>query len=336
MRNYNRSKVLLCSLVIGGSLFFSNQTNAESLDGDAPDTNQENVDFSTSKALSTQGELEVKPIVPKDSGVNDVLKPSTENVVDGVIKEELGYEMAPFGQYEGKLFSEVSPLNVLGPRDRRVRNTNTTIHPYNTIAYLTMRYADGSFNRGTGFIIDRDTVLTAGHIVYDENKGWVTSITVRPGANGAGNFPYGAFESTKFYAPIGWTRDRDVDYDYGVININGTFPSSIGTFGYGVATSSNFSGKFARMTGYPADPYYDYDKPLYTQWYHSGTIDFPLIFPRRVLYDADASGGQSGSPIYIPSENIARAIHSGWQGSVNRGTRITQEVYNNIRDWSAR
>ena len=262
MRKNNRSTFLLCTLMIAGSLFFSNQTNGETLDGDTPDTNQENVDFSTSKVPSIQGQLEVKPIVPKDSGVNNILKPSTEDVVNGVIKEEAGYEKAPFDQYEGKLLSEVSPLDLIGPRDRRVRNTNTTIHPYNTIAYLTIYYADGTFNRGTGFIIDRDSVLTAGHVVYDKKKGWATSIIVRPGANGAGNYPYGAFESTQFYSPVGWTRDNDHDYDYGVININGSFPSSIGSFGYGVATRSNFNGKFARITGYPADPRYDTDKPL--------------------------------------------------------------------------
>ena len=57
-------------------------------------------------------------------------------------------------------------------------------------------------------------------------------------------------------------------YDYGAIHINGTFPSTIGTFGYGVATSSNFKGTFARITCYPADrqepDYIDIDKPLYT------------------------------------------------------------------------
>lgn len=293
-----------------------------------------NIYFSTSKAPSNQGELEVKPIVPKNSEVNDVLKPSTEDVVDGVIKEESGHELAPFGQYE---LSEVSPLGIIGSRDRRVRNTKTTIHPYNTIAYLTIWYADGSFGRGTGFIIDRNSVLTAGHIVNDEKEGWATSITVRPGANGAGNFPYGAFESTKFIAPTGWTKDRNINYDYGVININGTFPSSIGSFGYGVATTSNFSNEFARVTGYPAHPVDDAGKPLYTQWYHSGTIDLPLTAPRKVYYAADTSGGQSGSPVYIPGQNIARAIHSGpHNNNTNRGTRITQTVFDNIRDWSAR
>lgn len=335
MSNNNRSTVLLCSLVIAGSLFFSNQTNAESLDGHTPVSNKENIDFSTSKVSKSQGKLEVKPIVPKDSEVNNGFKPSKEDVIDGVLKEELEYEMVPYDQDEGKLLNEFSPFDLIGTRDRRVRNTSTTIHPYNTIAYLYIRWSNGTASRGTGFIIDRDSVATAGHVVHNKTKGWATSITVRPGANGADNFPYGAFEASNFFSTTGWTRDADSDYDYGIININGTFPSSIGTFGYGVATTSNFSGRFARILGYPADPKLDTDKPLYTQWYHSGTTD---LLTRKVLYDADTSSGQSGAPVYITNENIARAIHTGSAPSsnANRGTRITQAVFDNLQDWSAR
>lgn len=136
----------------------------------------------------------------------------------------------------------------------------------------------------------------------------------------------------------GWTEDVDRDYDYGVINIDGTFPSTIGSFGYGVATSSNFSGKFSRITGYPADSSgVDSTKPLYTQWYHSGTTQLPLLNSRLVLYEADTSEGQSGSPVYIPNENIAHAIYTGvYNSSLNRCTRITDSVFSNIRSWASR
>ena len=58
---------------------------------------------------------------------------------------------------------------------------------------------------------------------------------------------------------------------------------------------------------------------------------------RLVTYAADTSGGQSGAPVYIPSENIARAIHTGvYDNDKNRGTRITSEVYANIQSWAAK
>ena len=338
MNIYNRVTILLSSLVIASSLAFSNETNAKSLSAHTPVSNNPDIDFSTSNKLSTfQRDVQVEPIIPNESESYSL--PMVEEVVNGVLKEELEHNMAPYDENAGKLINEVTsseftPFKLIGTRDRRVQNKSTTIHPYNTIAYLYMRWPDGSANRGTGFIIDRDSVATAGHVVYDVLRGgWATRITVRPGANGADNFPYGAFESETLYSVKGWTNDKNYDYDYGLINISGTFPSTIGRFGYGVANTSNFDGKFARITGYPADPIIDADKPLYTQWYHSGTVD---LTTRKAFYDADTTGGQSGSPVYIPSENIARAIHSGYENGKNRGTRITQEVYDNLRDWASR
>lgn len=329
---------MLSSLVIASSLAFSNETNAKSLSEHTSVSNNPDIDFSTSNKPSTfQNDIQVEPIIPIESRTYSM--PIVEEVVNGVLKEELEYNMAPYDENAGILInevtsSEVTPLQLIGTRDRRVQNNNTTIHPYNAIAYLYIRWPDGTAARGTGFIIDRDSVVTAGHVVFDaERGGWATRITVRPGANGADNFPYGAFESETLFSVNGWTVNGNLDSDYGLINISGTFPSTIGSFGYGVATTANFDGKFARITGYPASPTIDANKPLYTQWYHSGTVD---LSTRRAFYDADTSGGQSGAPVYIPAENIARAIHSGSEGNTNRGTRITQDVFNNLRDWASR
>lgn len=328
--------------IIIGHLFISNKIDAESLGKDTPVSNNESLNLLI-PTISTmnQNEHEVKPTIPKESTVNNISSDFNEAVIDGVLEEELKYEIT-FPNNEQKLLTNIqesiiSPYGLIGTKDRRVQNTNTTIHPYNTISYLYVRWPDGKASRCTGFIIDRNSVLTAGHCVYSRgNDGWATGITVRPGANGSGNFPYGAFESENLYSVTGWTKYSDRNYDYAVINISGTFPSTIGTFGYGVATNSNFGGEFARITGYPADrDNLDATKPLYTQWYHSGTIKLPLLNSRAVYYYADTTKGQSGSPVYIPGENIARAIHtSEHTDNLNRGTRITNTVFANIQNWA--
>lgn len=329
--------------IIIGSLFISNKIDAESLEKDTPVSNNENLDLLIPTTSSiNKNSLEVKPIIPKESKVYNISSDFNKTVIDGVLEEELTYEIT-FSDNEGKPLSNkqepiISPFGLVGTKDRRVQNTNTTIPPYNAISYLFVRWPDGKASRCTGFIIDRDSVLTAGHCVYSKgNGGWATGITVRPGANGSNNFPYGAFESENLYSVTGWTEHSDRNYDYAVINISGTFPSTIGTFGYGVATNSNFGGEFARVTGYPADrDDLDANKPLYTQWYHSGTIKLPLLNSRAVYYTADTSRGQSGSPVYIPGENIARAIHtSEHKDNLNRGTRITKTVFANIQNWAA-
>ena len=78
----------------------SNQSNAEVLDGHTPVSDNSNIDFSTSKISKPPESLEVKPVAPKDSHVNNGFKPTKEDVIDGVLKQELEYEIIPYDQYE--------------------------------------------------------------------------------------------------------------------------------------------------------------------------------------------------------------------------------------------
>ncbi|HWJ79129.1 MAG TPA: serine protease [Niallia sp.] len=271
--------------------------------------------------------MEVEAVVPDISNVSMPIKePQSEyEIVDGVLKEELDYN----SNIERYSNSEISPLGLIGSTDRRVRVTDTTTFPHRAITYLYVRWPNGEANRCTGFIINTNTVVTAGHCVYSHTKGgWATRITVRPGANGADNFPYGAFESTKLFSVKGFTENEVESNDYGAIKISGSFPASIGSFGYGVATESNFGGEFARVTGYPTDA----NKPLYTQWMHSGTIDLSIL--GFAFHDADTTGGQSGSPMYLKENNIARAIHTGDGKPKNVGVRITSGVFENLQLWA--
>ncbi|WP_153723322.1 hypothetical protein [Sporosarcina cascadiensis] len=64
------------------------------MDGDAPDSNKENVDFSISKAQKTEGKQEIQPTIPKRSEMDDEPKPNTENLVKGVLQEEFGRKFA--------------------------------------------------------------------------------------------------------------------------------------------------------------------------------------------------------------------------------------------------
>lgn len=83
-------------------------------------------------------------------------------------------------------------------------------------------------------------------------------------------------------------------------------------------------------SGYPAD------KRIGTQWFNSGRI--AEIGPRVVECGLDTDEGQSGSPIFMRNENSERvvvAVHAYGGDSVNRGIRITDDVFDLFTSWLA-
>jgi V8-like Glu-specific endopeptidase len=83
------------------------------------------------------------------------------------------------------------------------------------------------------------------------------------------------------------------------------------------------------IAGYPGD------KPDGTLWYAYRRI--ASVNSRKVYYDIDTYGGQSGSAVYriINGSRYGIAIHA-YGGAVNNsGTRIVTPVYNNMVAWKA-
>ena len=58
---------------------------------------------------------------------------------------------------------------------------------------------------------------------------------------------------------------------------------------------------------------------------------------RKVYYDTDTMGGQSGSAVYriVNGSRIAVAVHAYGGATANSATRINAEVFNNITSWKA-
>ena len=88
-------------------------------------------------------------------------------------------------------------------------------------------------------------------------------------------------------------------------------------------------GAVGNISGYPGD------KPSGTQWYDARKID--SVNPRKVFYDIDTAGGQSGSAVYriVNGNRYAFAVHAYGGASANSGTRIVTPVFNNFVAWKA-
>jgi len=201
-------------------------------------------------------------------------------------------------------------------------------------ASLLITAADNSTWIGTGWFIGPHTLITAGHVVHIKNSGvpgrdgWVKRIVVMPGRNGA-SLPYGSVTSTSFRSVTGWTSSGDENYDYGAIIIPTQLGSTVGWFGFGVYSDADLLATTANISGYPGD------KPTGTQWYDFHKV--ASVNSRKVYYDIDTFGGQSGSAVYriVSGSRYAIAVHAYGGATTNSGTRITTPVYNNLVAWKA-
>jgi V8-like Glu-specific endopeptidase len=222
---------------------------------------------------------------------------------------------------------------VHGPDDR-VRITDTAQYPWRAHASLLVVARDNSQWIGTGWFIGPRTLITAGHVMHIKNSGvpgrdgWVKSVQVMPGRDGS-TLPYGSVTSTSFRAVRGWTDSGDQNFDYGAIILPTDLGNTTGWFGFGAYPDADLLSSTGNISGYPGD------QPAGTQWYDSRKI--ASVDARKVYYDIDTAGGQSGSAVYrtVDGNRMAFAIHAYGGAVTNSGTRINAEVYNNMVAWKA-
>jgi len=225
------------------------------------------------------------------------------------------------------------PETVHGMDDRKqIRSPRTSNYPWRVHCSLLIKAADNSNWIGTGWFISPNVLITAGHVVYISGSGvpgrngWVNQIRVIPGRDG-NTKPYGEATSTKFYSVRGWTEQGNPEYDYGAIILDTPLGSQTGWFGFGTYSDNELENVTANISGYPGD------KPSGTQWYGARKVD--SVGPRKVFYDIDTAGGQSGSAVYRikGGSRYGIAVHAYGGAVVNSGTRINRAVFDNMRAW---
>ena len=101
-----------------------------------------------------------------------------------------------------------------------------------------------------------------------------------------------------------------------------------GWIGFAAYSDADLMASHLNISGYPGD------KPDGTQWYDHRSTD--SVTERKVFYDIDTFGGQSGSAAYriIDGTRFGVGIHAYGGTSVNSATRINQRRFENLQAWN--
>jgi V8-like Glu-specific endopeptidase len=251
------------------------------------------------------------------------------------LQEALALQLTQLRDIGEASFGPPAPIEeTVHGADDRVRIATTNVYPWSAHASLLITAADDSLWIGTGWFIGPHTLATAGHVVFIKNSGvpgrdgWVKRIQVVPGRNGSTE-PFGSVLSTSFRSVVGWTESGDQNYDYGAIILSTDLGNRTGWLGFGAYSDADLLASVGNISGYPGD------QPSGTQWYSARRV--ASVDARKVYYDIDTAGGQSGSAVYriVSGQRYGIAIHA-YGGAVNNsGTRIVSPVFNNLLAWKA-
>lgn len=214
--------------------------------------------------------------------------------------------------------------------DNRIRIDATTSPPYNAIASLEFLDKDENVYSCTGYYIDRNTVVTAAHCVFDTwNDEWLPELVwVAPGRKG-NELPYDWTYGIELNIVSGWVNVvppkegylsyDQVQYDFAVIQVADSHSKwmDLYPFGYG-------EGDTVNATGFPGDKEYGYmynSTGKITNWDTSYNV---------ITHSCYVWHGTSGGPIWSQSGNRAIGIVS----TTSWSPLIHSSVYNLIYEWA--
>ncbi len=220
---------------------------------------------------------------------------------------------------------------IFGDDDREPVD-DTEAYPWAAVAKTFSHFPNGEWIEGSAAMVGPDQALTAGHIVYDHDRGgWADEVQVVPGFD-LGFEPFGTFFADDLRSLAGWTEQADFDFDIALIELDDDAGDLTGWFGIASRSRQELLDGLLNTAGYPAD--LDDGEGM---WFAS---DFALdVDDRTISMDRflDAAGGQSGSGVWLKEgdDRVIVGVLSSETNTANVAVRIADDVFDVLDAWLA-
>ncbi|MDE6520894.1 MAG: S1 family peptidase [Ruminococcus sp.] len=194
---------------------------------------------------------------------------------------------------------------------------------------------------GTGFIIGKHTIVTAGHCVYDINQKKFDNFTIDIVGNDNSAIktitPHYVHVPKNFADLTKYNTMPDIQYDYALIYVEEDL-SAYGMFNMGICLDKYIDDKGkVIVSGFPQKYPSNYNDSEYgLRFKASGNIISSENNGRNITYDADATNGDSGGPVYVNESyvdsrvsydyNTVVAINVSQFVAFNAGVRINFDI----------
>lgn len=303
--------------------------------------------LAASQEWTTQAGLPAGHLEEQPGRVTDVLARAGNGAVAGCSAEELSAGDGRSGQWASVWRSqevvEAEPpvweqaRGIFGDDERdRITSDRAGQFPWCTIGYVR------THNRlsGTGFLVSPHAVITNAHNVYrSEYGGWSEQLRFYPGQtqDEPGSEvvrPLGGEQALDAAIPRGYLTyeddiNRSIRYDFAAMFFKKPFPE-INTF---MPLEFDYYPRFVNTAGYP--PVVQGETRSLAMWYSFGAVT--EIHPEVLFFEADASEGHSGGPLWVfdPERDTDRVVGTlAVIGSLyNAGPRFSTHNQEMLEEW---
>ena len=216
--------------------------------------------------------------------------------------------------------SIIEGRNIIGTdeRSRVATELSNSMMPFRGVGLLEVTWNNGAVSWGTGWLFGPNDIATAGHMVYNsERGGYASRIVFYPALNGPKG-PANGYIATNVSASVDYLLG-DEQNDYAVFEVGSNIGNNFGYFGWATSISP---GARIQSIGYPGD------KPQFEMWHCYGVCQ--RLLQHSFLHTLDTVKSQSGSPVYTPTDTKVRGIHIGFNNELinNEATLIQGELAN--------
>ena len=201
--------------------------------------------------------------------------------------------------------------SIIGGDGRNVVNS-----PDSRIAFIRVTWPNGDITTGTAWIFADKALMTAGHCVYDNERGGAAKIVaIYPGYDETKNNGNPYYANRVTWANYDWRID-----DWGIIQVPNSLEEACGYLGFISSVSEN---EYATLQGYHGD------KSIRRQYSQSGNL-IKSINGKTISHLFDTAPGSSGSPVYFEEDGhrYAFGIHVQESPNVNYARKIDSTLYN--------